>query len=204
MLDAGCWMLDAGCWMLDVKGTKFDPLAIEWRNGVLGRMKTKIALVLIPLLFISSSLIAQDVRRLEVDQAPGKGTIHQLDWLAGYWTGTGLGGDVDEVWLPAADSSMTGIFRLFHGGRIRFSEYMMIIEGDSTLLIRLKHFNRDLSPWEEKDDWTEFRLVAIEDQAAYFHGLTYQRTGDSLAIHLSMRNRERSWIETFRFVKEEL
>jgi len=68
----------------------------------------------------------------------------------------------------------------------------------------LKHFNRDLSPWEEKDDWTEFRLVAIKDQTAYFHGLTYQRTGDSLNIHLSMRNRERSWIETFSFTKKDL
>jgi len=97
-------------------------------------MKTKITPLLALILLISSSLIAQDVRHLDEGQAPGKGTISQLNWLTGYWTGIGFGGDVDELWLPAADSSMAGIFRLMHGEQIRFSEYMMIVEADSTLL----------------------------------------------------------------------
>jgi hypothetical protein len=76
-----------------------------------------------------------------------------------------------------------------------------LIEQGESLSIKLKHFNRDLSPWEEKDKWVEFKLIKIEGQTAWFSGLTYHREGDILIIKLSLKSKEKSWVEEFRFEK---
>ena len=48
---------------------------------------------------------------------------------------------------------------------------------------RLKHFSPPLSAWEEKDEFVEFPLVAIEKRAAFFDGLTYVlEEGDRLTV----------------------
>lgn len=144
---------------------------------------------------------AQEVLKLEEDQSPGIGTLDQLDWLVGYWKGTGLGGECDEIWMPASDNIMAGIFRFASEGKIQFSEYMAIEQQGEGLTLRLKHFNRDLSPWEEKEKWVEFKLVKIEGQTAYFNGLTYHRSGHTLTISLSLKSKDKSWVEEFRFEK---
>ena len=170
-------------------------------------MKIKISQAykfIIPLLFfinIISSSPAQEVLKLEEGQIPGKGTLDQMDWLTGYWKGTGLGGNCDEIWMPAIDNSMAGVFRFANNGKIQFTEYMFIEELGESLSLKLKHFNRDLSPWEEKDKWVEFKLVKIEGQTAYFNGLTYQRKDNVLTIKLSLKSKDKSSVEEFQFEK---
>lgn len=156
------------------------------------------------LLFLLNSIVhshAQEVLKLEEGQIPGKGTLDQMEWLTGYWKGTGLGGDCDEIWMPPTDNTMVGIFRFSKEGIVQFTEYMIIEQLGESLSIKLKHFNRDLSPWEEKDKWVEFKLVKIEDQSAYFNGLTYYRNGDILTISLSLKSNDKSWVEHFKFEK---
>lgn len=152
----------------------------------------------------SQQIQAQDVLRLGPDEAPGKGSIESLAWLQGYWVGTGLGGQVDELWLPAMDNSMIGTFRLKMDSTLIFSEYMILEEVDEKLNLKLKHFNRDLSPWEEKDQWTQFKFIKSEDQTAWFSGLTYQRVGDTLNVYLRLTQNGESRIESFSFQKKDL
>jgi hypothetical protein len=156
------------------------------------------------ILYLSLSGMAQEVLKLSENDVPGMAGIRQLDWLTGYWRGTGLGGQCDELWMPATDSSMAGVFRLEKGGKIIFSEYMVIQEEGGSLVLRLKHFNRDLTPWEEVEKWTTFRLVRISGKTAWFSGLTYHREGDQLRILLSMRSGEKTRTEEFRFEKTDL
>jgi hypothetical protein len=144
------------------------------------------------------------VLRLEPDQLPAPATLADVAWLAGHWVGTGLGGDCDETWLPATDNAMPGIFRYHREGSLVFSEYMMIEALDGSLSVKLKHFNRDLTPWEEKNDWVVFRLVKLDRQTAYFNGLTYHREGDTLLVRLAMRTANGSTIEEFRFQRKPL
>lgn len=162
------------------------------------------ALLVVATLFLATFSSAQEVLRLQEGEASPPATLEDLRWLVGHWVGTGLGGTCDELWLPPMDNTMAGIFRLSHEGTLRFSEYMMVEQRDGTLKIRLKHFNRDLSPWEEKDKWVEFKLVKLADQTAYFQGLTYQRTGDSLVIKLSLKSAAGPKIEEFRFTRAPL
>ena len=63
-----------------------------------------------------------------------------------------------------------------HG--ILFTEHLYLMEDEGSLVLKLKHFNADLTGWEEKDDMLTFRLVAIEPCAAYFHALTLRCDGD--------------------------
>lgn len=129
---------------------------------------------------------AQDVLSLEKDQDANTGSISSLHWVAGYWRGTGLGGDCDELWLPAEDNSMVGIFRYLRDGSLVFSEYMHLVEENGRLYLKLKHFNRDLSPWEEKEKWTTFKFIKTEGQTAYFSGITFHREGNKMILRLAL------------------
>lgn len=153
------------------------------------------------LLCLSLPSVAQEVLTLEKDAPAGKASLSQLDWLVGRWKGSGFGGDCDEMWMPAVDNSMLGIFRFAENGTVHFSEFMVIEELDETLTVKLKHFSRDLTPWEEKDTWTEFRLVKVENQTAYFNGLTYHLDGEELVILLALTSEGTRTIEEFRFNK---
>ncbi|WP_373497445.1 DUF6265 family protein [Aquiflexum sp.] len=162
--------------------------------------------IVIILIFLSNLTLfsytqAQEVLKLEEGQTPGAGRLEQMDWLTGYWKGNGLGGECDEIWMPAIDNSMAGVFRFANEGEIQFTEYMVIEQQGESLAIKLKHFNRDLSPWEAKEDWVEFKLVKIEGQTAYFHGLTYHREEDTLIIRLSLKSKDKTWVEEFQFEK---
>ena len=101
-------------------------------------------------------------------------TLAQMYWLVGQWSGEGIGGaPAMESWLPPTGNTMVGTFvQTGEDGAITFTEHLYLMEEDGSLVLRLKHFNEDLTGWEEKDDMLTFRLVAMEPCAAYFHALT--------------------------------
>ncbi|WP_026950348.1 DUF6265 family protein [Algoriphagus mannitolivorans] len=163
----------------------------------------KIIPALIFFLTISHISLSQ-VKVLEEDQVPGKGNVSDLSWMVGYWTGPGLGGECEEVWMPAVDGHMIGTFRMWQDGELVFSEFMNMIQDGESVSLKLKHFNPDLTGWEEKDKWTTFKLIEMGSQEAYFSGLTFKRSGDQLSIFLSLiQNGERK-IEEFRFTRTSL
>lgn len=158
------------------------------------------------LLFViaANSMFAQDVLKLGVGETSPNATIKDVDWLAGFWVGTGLGGDCEELWLPPSGGSMQGVFRYAIAGQPIFTEYMNIVETNGSLSVKLKHYNADLSPWEEKDKWVEFRLVKLEGQTAWFNGLTYLRVGDDLLIKLILKSQDKERVEEFKLSKKVL
>lgn len=147
---------------------------------------------------------AQDILRLSDSLPQGKGSLSQLTWLTGYWTGSGLGGDCEELWMPANNTGMHGVFRFSEKGVLQFTEYMVIEEKEGSLKVRIKHYGGGVVPWEEKDKWVEFPLLKIEGQTAWFSGLTYQRKGNELIIKLAMKSKEGAYTEEFKFQKSTL
>lgn len=161
------------------------------------------------LLFISAFfLFAQasfsQVKTLEKGETPGKGQIEDLSWIEGVWVGTGLGGDCEEVWMPALDGHMIGTFRFWEDGKLVFSEFMNIVQEGDTFSMKLKHFNQDLSPWEEKEEWTVFRLVEIGENIVWFSGLTMERKGDEMILQLALTENGVRSIEEFKYIKKGL
>lgn len=164
----------------------------------------KIILMLSLITGIAVPVKAQEVLHLEEGKPAATGKVEDLSWLAGFWKGSGFGGDCQELWLPPQGNSMIGIFRFIEDGKLVFSEYMAIVEERGLLYLKVKHFSADFAPWEEKDKWIKFRFIKTEGQTAYFSGLTIQRNRDSMTLKLAMEHNGESAIETLEYKKTDL
>lgn len=141
--------------------------------------RTCISAMLVVLLLASNLISAQQLTRSARPGVPSpKASISDLNWLEGTWEGKGIAADAVEVYSTARDGQMVGHFRQLNpDGTIFFYELMAITEKGGTLHYRLKHFNADLTGWEEKDVVRDFPLVAVEKDTWYFDDLTLKRDG---------------------------
>lgn len=125
-----------------------------------------------------------------------KAKIEDVAWIAGNWAGEALGGWCEEIWSEPKAGTMMGMFRLIRDDKPAFFEILTIVEEDSTLILRLKHFNPNLKGWEEKDETVDFPLVKFTDQTANFSGMTFQRKSqDELIIYLAFKQKNGSFRE---------
>jgi hypothetical protein len=120
---------------------------------------------------------AQETRTLKPGSSSPPARLEDLAWLQGQWEGPGITGPATEVYSAPAGGQMPGHFRQLREGRVWFFEIISIVQVGTSLEYRLKHFNEDLTGWEEKDRVIKFPLVAVEKDAWYFDGLTIRRDG---------------------------
>lgn len=165
-------------------------------------MRTHISILLFGVLLLGASLhtAAQtqntpNTLKLDVSaDAPAKSpaaSLKDVSWLSGRWTGEGMGGQVEEVWTPAVHGQMMGMFRLVKDGKIVFYEFLTIAEHDGSIEMRIKHFNSDMTGWEEKGRHLTFRLVKVDGDRVYFSGFTVERKGnDGWNGYLAMRSKD--------------
>lgn len=116
-------------------------------------------------------------------------TIADVAWLEGHWSGEGLGGFCEEIWAAPRGAQMVGMFRHVRDGKPVFFEIITLIEEEGGIMMSLKHFDPDLTSWEEKDETEDFRLLAFTDTELLFDGMTYKRTGDcGLQVYVATRS----------------
>jgi len=133
----------------------------------------------------------ENTLKLTEGQMAEKATIADAAWLAGSWRGPGLGGSSEETWSKPDAGVMVGTYRLIKDGKPAFYEMMWLLETEGTLILRLKHFNPDLTGWEEKDKSVDFKFVKKDGKRLYFSGLTFERASkDNLNIYLALRQRD--------------
>ena len=108
-----------------------------------------------------------------------KAHLSDLSWIAGHWKGVAFGGIIEEIWSPPLGDSMMFVFKLVVDNKVAFYEIGHIRQEGESLILRLKHFNGDLSGWEEKDKTVDFKLVKLEGNRAYFDDFTIERINDS-------------------------
>lgn len=109
------------------------------------------------------------------DKTSPKATLSDVAWITGSWEGEAFGGQIQEVWSPPLGDSMMCAFKLVVDGKVEFYELCQIREENGSLVLRLKHFNGDLSGWEKKDETVDFKLVKVEKNIVYFDGFTVER-----------------------------
>jgi hypothetical protein len=64
---------------------------------------------------------------------------------------------------------------------------MTLVEERGSMMLRLKHFNPDLTGWEEKGETVDFPLVAVAGDRWLFDGLTIHRQGDdAMTIYVAI------------------
>lgn len=159
-------------------------------------MKTRFLLGLLVLQCWMGWALAQtqntpNTLRLEPDAKGASATLKDVAWLAGRWVGEGMGGPVEEVWSPAVRGQMMGMFRYERDGKLVFYEFLTIAEQDGTLAMRIKHFNPDMTGWEEKDKFVTFRFIKAEGDRLYFSGFTFERAGnDGWNGYLALRGKD--------------
>jgi len=133
----------------------------------------------------------ENTLKLTEGQKSEKATIPDAAWLAGSWRGTGLGGFSEETWSRPEGGIMVGTYRLVKDGKPFFYEMMWLLETEGTLILRLKHFNPDLTGWEEKDKTVDFKFVKKDGNRLYFSGLTLEQASkNELNIYLALRQRD--------------
>lgn len=134
--------------------------------------------ILLLALIWTTTASAQNTRNLPAGAKSPPATISDIAWMVGHWEGEGLGGQSFETISPPVAGQMAGHFQQVKDGKVSFYEIYHFVPKDGSLVMRIKHFNPDLTGWEEKGATVDFPLVAIEKGAAYFDGLTMRRVGE--------------------------
>lgn len=165
-------------------------------------MKRLITLLFVMQCFICHRAVSQEKEttntlRLTDSTKRDKARIEDIKWLSGHWVGTALGGVTEEVWTPPMAGSMMGSFRMVQGDTtVVFFEILNLCEEYGSLSLKLKHFNKDLTGWEEKDKVIEFKLIKLEPNKAYFEGMTLHRKDvETLRVYLAIKKRDGSVVE---------
>jgi hypothetical protein len=167
----------------------------EWASQMT-RAAARILSLGITLALAPSSQVAAQERITEntLKLAPGQSspaaTIADMAWLAGHWTGDGLGGRSEEIWSPPEHGVMMGMYRHIQDDKPVFYEFLTLAEERGSLVLRLKHFHPDLTGWEEKDKHVSFPFVAKRGGVIHFEGMSFQPQGDALTVYLAIENKK--------------
>lgn len=136
------------------------------------------------LIFYTSSLFAQSIyteNTLKLDDPTNMpaAKVDDVAWLSGNWVAEAFGGLAEDIWSDPAGGAMVGMFRSVTKGEVNFYEIFTISEIEESLILRLKHFNEDLTGWEEKNVTQDFKLVSISDEGVWFEGFTILKKGSN-------------------------
>ncbi len=124
-------------------------------------------------------------------------------WLVGSWSGEGLGGKVEETWMPMRGGTMLGAFRLSVDDRPAIYELVTISKRGDDFEMRLKHFNADLSGWEEKDECLVWEVEAMAENHVRFGPAAYNLEPDgSLRVFVDIEREGKSETEELLFKKQ--
>ena len=139
---------------------------------------------------------------------PIRADIAALAWITGRWVGSHGAEAIEETWGPALAGGMMGMFRATTDGHPRFYELITFdTEGDG-LVCRFRHFNRDMTGWEEKDAPLELDLVSVREGEALFlrrgthRWMTYRlEAPDRLTVFFENEDQGHDAEDEYRFAR---
>jgi hypothetical protein len=171
-----------------------------FKNNILGLLLVLVLHVVAK----AQTKYSEHTLKLNSDFAGNKAKIDELFWLAGNWQGTENDIISEEQWAKPIGNTMMGMYRMVAKNEAVFYELMLLEEDSLGVMLKLKHFNKNLKGWEEKEHTgVAFRLIKTEGQTAYFDGITYTVTGKNLIVYLGETNKEGQLVEEiFRMKKQ--
>ena len=158
----------------------------------------RLSLTLVLLLCLAPFATAQDpvppAQKLVAAQ------LGDLAFLTGCWTTTHWGGEMNECWSAPLGDNMQCMFRFVKDGQVQFYEFIVIEQTPEGLYLRLKHFNKGLIGWEEKEKPLGGPITALEKNKVVFDWLTYElRSPDLLVVSLRMKRGDKVTNEVMEF-----
>ena len=92
-------------------------------------------------------------------------SLADLSFMLGHWQGDPGEGGFEEIWLPEAEGVMTGFFRWPSVRGHYVLELTTITSIDAEIVLRFKHFNPDITTWEEGQALAAHLCVVIGEGA---------------------------------------
>jgi hypothetical protein len=135
--------------------------------------------------------------------------VKDLGFLAGHWSGAVEGFLADEIWSPAANGSLMGVYREMKDGKTTFFEFLTIEQEDVGPVLRLRHFKPAMKALDT--DPSVFTLTKFSRGNAVFEGgtkspvrLTFVQKGpDRLDILLEHKRENGEWThELFAYTRQ--
>ncbi len=158
----------------------------------------RLCLALTLLVCLSVFTLAEDPAPEVKKPAPGK--LEHLAFMTGCWKAAHWGGELDECWSAPSGDAMAAMFRFIKDGKVQFYEFIAIEQTPDGLYLRLKHFNKGLIGWEEKEKSVGGPLTALEKNKATFDWLSYERRSpDVLVVSLRMKKGDKVTYEVMEF-----
>lgn len=104
--------------------------------------------------------------------SPVSAKLTDLAWFQGHWTTKFGPNELHEIWSPPSADCMMASFCWIKNGSIWMYELLTMRQDDNTIVLRFKHFSRDLHGWEEKDEALTLVLVELSENLAAFKNTT--------------------------------
>lgn len=157
--------------------------------------------IIVPILFFTLQVFSQNTISRPISSTPPKATIEAVSFMQGHWRGEAFGGITEEIWAPPLGGSMMFSFKLVVNGKVSFYELGHIREINGSLIYELKHFNADMTAWEEKEEVQQFKLIKVEKGKVFFEGFTFERVGANEVVIYALIDGEKDKPEevTFNF-----
>ncbi len=150
--------------------------------------------MLLCLLPLASLLGTGPTEDVAADPATDTPAIEDLDWMSGRWTIEHDGQYIEETWGPAREDAIVGSLRWARQGEVWLYGLMSIEQDDEHgLVFRLRHFNRELEPWDsEKEGPLTYPVIELSDKRVVFENperdeprrFIYEREDDTLTASL--------------------
>ncbi len=119
--------------------------------------------------------------------------IDELNWLAGEYECSAFGGTAHEIWTKPRGNNMLGTFQLIKDNEVSFYEIFAIMQVDKHWVLRLKHFDKNMHGWEEQNETVDFKLLKMEDDKAYFDGMTFERLSRKrMNVYVALKQKDGS------------
>jgi len=127
-----------------------------------------------------------------------------IAWMTGDWIGDGFGGVSYENWSKPINDIMTGTYRHTSEGNNNFFEFIIISKNkDNKFEMKLRHFNPDMTAWEDKEGHLIWPLKSQSKNKVTFGPCTYELVApDKMKITLIMENDGKQETEIFNFEKQ--
>ncbi len=138
----------------------------------------KIGVILLFFLHFSNGF-GQNTLHYNDEKGSPEASFEAISWLTGNWKGASDFGKFEENWSVPNGNSMLFSFKMWNESEVIFYEIGHIIMKDKSLMMQIKHFDKDLKGWEKQEETEDFRLVKIEKNRVYFDNITYEKVSDN-------------------------
>lgn len=107
--------------------------------------------------------------KMTYSNTPLKGkSVRNLNFLNGLWSGEDGDDFFEEYWSSEMHSTMACVFRWIKKGELYIYELVILAERDGEIHMLLRHFDKELTAWEEKESPRDFVVTEISENQVVF------------------------------------